>query len=116
MGSHINIDVKGVLMFRKTSVLFLFFGLLSFIEFAGHFQDWQNILRVNCKNKHMHHIGEMMAPYMSEECQLPTWIVTCMLLEIHIVWCGCPFLTQHLESTGVMIDSDVCDFQLAVNY
>ena len=54
---HIKFDVKGVLMFRKTSALFLFFGLLSFIEFAGHFQDWQNILKVYCKNKHIHHIG-----------------------------------------------------------
>lgn len=38
------------------------------------------------------------------------------VIEIHIVWCGYIFLTQHLESTGVTYDNDVCDFQIAVNY
>lgn len=64
----------------------------------------------------MHHIGRNGGTLHVRRVPITYMDRKVYVIEIHIVWCGCPFLTQHLESTGVMYDSDVCDFQLVVNY
>lgn len=55
----------------------------------------------------MHHIGRnggtlhvRRVPIIYTDCEA-------YVIEIHVVWCGCPFLIQHPELIGVMYDSCV---------